>query len=149
MILYLDTSALVKKYFEEKNSAEVISVWKSSLGISTSAVAYAELLAAVYRKASETRANKSLFERVVSTFQEDWSSFIIVEVDNRLNETIHKVIANHGLRGFDAIHLASALAIGSAVTDNFLFVCYDERLAQAARAEGLETLPSSALGRSR
>jgi len=25
MILYLDTSALVKKYFEEKNSSEVIS----------------------------------------------------------------------------------------------------------------------------
>ena len=128
MILYLDTSALVKKYFEEKNSAEVISVWKSSLGISTSAVAYAELLAAVYRKASETQANKSLFESVVSSFQEDWSSFIIVEVDNRLNETIHKVIANHGLRGFDAIHLASALAIGSVVADNFIFACYDEKL---------------------
>ena len=149
MILYLDTSALVKKYFEEKHSSEVISAWKSSLGISTSAVAYAELLAAVYRKASETRANKSLFQSVVSTFQEDWSSFIIVEVDNRLNETIHKVIANHGLRGFDAIHLASALAIGSAVADNFLFACYDEKLRQAARAEGLETLPSSVPGRSR
>ena len=149
MILYLDTSALVKKYFEEKNSSEVISAWKSSLGISTSAVAYAELLAAVYRKASETRANKSLFESVVRTFQEDWSSFIIVELDNRLNKTIHKVIANHGLRGFDAIHLASALAIGSVVADNFLFACYDERLAQAAGAEGLETLPSSAPGRSR
>ena len=39
MILYLDTSALVKKYFEEINSSEVISAWKSSLGISTSAVA--------------------------------------------------------------------------------------------------------------
>ena len=100
MILYLDTSALVKKYFEEKNSSEVISAWKSSLGISTSAVAYAELLAAVYRKASETRANKSLFESVVSTFQEDWSSFIIVEVDNRLNETIHKVIAKPWLARF-------------------------------------------------
>jgi hypothetical protein len=47
------------------------------------------------------------------------------------------------------ILLASALAIGSAVADNFLFACYDERLAQAARAEGLETLPSSAPGRSR
>ena len=149
MILYLDTSALVKKYFEDKNSSEVTSLWKSSLGICTSAVAYAELLAAVYRKASETRANKSLFESVVRTFQEDWSSFIIVEVDNRLNETIHKVIANHGLRGFDAIHLASALAIGSVVSDNFLFSCYDVRLARAARAEGLETLPASTPGRSR
>ena len=47
------------------------------------------------------------------------------------------------------IHIVSALAIGSAVADNFLFACYDEKLRQAARAEGLETLPSSAPGRSR
>jgi len=141
MILYLDTSALVKKYFKEKNSSEVISAWKLSLGIATSAVAYAELLAAVYRKASETRVKKPLIESVVNIFQEDWSSFIIVEVNHRLNETIHKVIGNHGLRGFDAIHLASALTIGSAVADNFVFACYDKRLKYAAQAEGLETLP--------
>ena len=140
MILYLDTSALVKKYFKEKNSSEVISAWKSSLGIATSAVAYAELFAAVYRKATEARRKKTHVESVVSLFQEDWSSFIIVEVDNRLNETIYKVIANHGLRGFDAIHLASALTVGSAVVDNFLFACYDEKLRRAAQAEGLETL---------
>jgi predicted nucleic acid-binding protein len=141
MILYLDTSALVKKYFEEKHSAAVISAWKSSLAIAVSAVAYAELLAAVYRKASEARLNKELVKGVVSGFQEDWSSFIIVEVDNRLNETIHKAIVRHALRGFDAIHLASALAIASAVPDEFLFACYDERLSQAAKAESLKTLP--------
>ena len=52
-----------------------------------------------------------------------------------------KVIANHGLRGFDAIHLASALTIGSAVGDNLLFACYDEKLKYAAQAEGVDTLP--------
>jgi uncharacterized protein len=140
MILYLDTSALVKKYFKEKNTAEVISAWKSSLGIATSAVAYAELLAAVYRKNNETRIKKSVFANVLRLFHEDWSTFIIVEVDNRMNETIHKIIADHGLRGFDAIHLASALTIGSAVADSFVFACYDERLKRAAQAEGLETL---------
>lgn len=142
MILYLDTSALVKKYFQEKNSTEVIAAWKSSWGIATSAVAYAEVLAAVYRKALEVRVRKERVKGVISVFQEDWSSFIIVEVDNRLNETIHKVIARYALRGFDAIHLASALAIGSVVTDRFLFGCYDETLNHAARAEGLQTLSS-------
>ena len=141
MILYLDTSALVKKYFKEKNTAEVISAWKSSLGIATSAVAHAELLAAVYRKARETHVKKSIIANVVRLFHADWSSFIIVEVDNRLNETIRHVIDNHGLRGFDAIHLASAVTIGSAVADKFLFACYDERLRHAAQAENLETLP--------
>ena len=141
MIFYLDTSALVKKYFKEKNTAEVISAWKSSLGIATSVVAYAELLAAVYRKARETHVKKSIIANVVRLFHADWSSFIIVEVDNRLNETIRRVIDNHGLRGFDAIHLASAVTIGSAVADKFLFACYDERLRHAAQAENLETLP--------
>ena len=141
MILYLDTSALVKKYFKEKNTAEVISAWKSSLGIATSAVAHAELLAAVYRKARETHVKKSIIANVVRLFHADWSSFIIVEVDNRLNETIRRVIDNHDLRGFDAIHLASAVTIGSAVADKFLFACYDERLRHAAQAENLETLP--------
>jgi predicted nucleic acid-binding protein len=140
MILYLDTSAIVKKYIKEENSSKVISAWKSSLGIATSAVAYAELLAAVYRKAAETHVKSSVFKSIIRLFQDDWSSFIIVEVDNRLNEMIHKVIAKHGLRGFDAIHLASALTIASAVTDHFLFACYDERLRHAAQAEELETL---------
>jgi hypothetical protein len=57
-------------------------------------------------------------------------------------QMVYKVIARHSLRGFDAIHLASAMAIRSAVTDEFYFGCYDERLNQAARAEGLQTLSS-------
>ena len=139
MILYLDTSALVKKYVDEKHSAEVIAAWKSAWGIATSAVAYAELLAAIYRKASEPRVKKARIERVVRFFQEDWSCLIIVAADQRLNEAVHKVIAGHSLRGFDAIHLALALTIGAAVSDEFLFGCYDDRLNQAARAEGLKT----------
>jgi len=57
------------------------------------------LVAAVYRKAAEVRVKKSLFQKIMAHFRKNWPSFIIVEVDNRLNETIHKVIANHNLRG--------------------------------------------------
>jgi predicted nucleic acid-binding protein len=140
MILYLDTSALVKKYFEEEHSTDVISAWQTSLEIATSAVAYAEMLAAVYRKVLEMRVKKPLLENVLSVFQKDWSSFIIVGVDNSLNETLHKIIVRYGLRGFDAIHLASALTIGSVVADDYVFACYDERLNDAARGEGLKIL---------
>jgi predicted nucleic acid-binding protein len=41
MILYLDTSALVKKYVKEPGSSKVVSAWKKALGIATSAVTYA------------------------------------------------------------------------------------------------------------
>jgi predicted nucleic acid-binding protein len=55
MILYLDTSALVKKYVKEPGSSKVVSAWKKALCIATSAVTYAELLAAFYRKSREER----------------------------------------------------------------------------------------------
>jgi len=60
---------------------------------------------------------------------------------DRAQNSSHKVIANHSLRGFDAIHLALVLTIGSAGVDNFFFACYNKRLRHAAQAEGLETLP--------
>jgi predicted nucleic acid-binding protein len=58
-----------------------------------------------------------------------------------LNETIPKVISNYGLRGFDAIHLSSAITIKTAIMGNFLFACFDERLRRAAQSEGMQTLP--------
>ena len=64
-----------------------------------------------------------------------------MEVDNRLNGTIHKVISNYGLPGFDAIHLSSAITIKTAIMDNFLFACFGERLRRAAQSEGIEALP--------
>lgn len=48
MILYLDTSALLKKYFKEKGSADVILLWKKTTAIVISTVAYAETLASIY-----------------------------------------------------------------------------------------------------
>ncbi len=45
---------------------------------------------------------------------------------------LRPIVKRHGLRGADAVHLASALWQGS--TD---FACYDSRLAEAAAAEGL------------
>lgn len=48
--------------------------------------------------------------------------------------------ARHRLRGFDAIHLASALTVGVGVT----MVCWDRDLATAALAEGLTVLPPPA-----
>ena len=141
MILYLDTSALVKIYVKEPGSTKVVSAWKKAIGIATSAVTYAEMLAAFNRKSREERIDPFVMDNLVAAFLKDWKSLIIVDVNDKLNELLPPLIGRHVLRGFDAIHLASALLLNSAVTDSFLFACYDERLLAAARAEALETLP--------
>lgn len=139
MILYLDTSACVKKYFQEKGSHEVISLWKEAAAIVTSSVAYAETVASFYRKKREGELYDRKFSEILDAFHKDWESFIRVELTSDLNVRILKLIASYPLRGFDAIHLASAQIIYEKVSDEFVFACFDQRLIQAARQEGIKT----------
>jgi len=141
MILYLDTSALVKKYFKEQGSKDVIHLWKKTRAIVTSTVAYAEALAAIHRKKREASdIDHSVFKAIFTALKKDWATFIHVDVTNALNRTIEKLVSAHPLRGFDAIHLASALIVNERINEDFIFACYDKRLIEAAKKEGLETL---------
>jgi predicted nucleic acid-binding protein len=141
MIAYLDTSALIKKYFGEAGSDEVISKWQEATGIVTSSVAYAEAMASIYRKKKETKFGNDRLRKILDAFRRDWNSFIRVEVTDDLNEWIDKIVSRYQLRGFDAIHLSSALIVHDSIPEEFLFVCYDKKLLQAAQTAGLETLP--------
>ena len=142
MILYLDTSALVKRYFKEPHTSELLSLWKEADQIVTSSVAYAETLAALYRKKREVGLRSRVFNKLVTLFHQDWEAFIRVEVNDDLNETIHSIATKHPLRGFDAIHLASAIITSERINDTFLFACFDQRLLTGAQMEGLATFPS-------
>jgi predicted nucleic acid-binding protein len=144
MILYLDTSAFLKKYFRETGSDEIIARWKDATGIVTSSVAYAEALASIHRKKRDLKSNNDIFENIIHLFRRDWHSIIRVEVTDELNDWIDKMDSHYPLRGFDAIHLASALIVHDRLPEKFLFACYDNKLLQAAQSAGLQTLPERA-----
>ena len=141
MILYLDTSALVKRYFKEPFSEAVITRWQEAEEIVTSSVAYAEALAAFYRKKRATGFDDVLMENIVADLQADWSGFIRIQVTDELNQYVDKAIKAYPLRGFDAIHLASAMIMHEKFPVEFLFVCFDQKLTQAAQTEGFQTFP--------
>jgi len=143
MILYLDTSAIVKRYFEEPGSNALLSEWKNATEIVTSSVAYAETLAAFYRKKREAGLEEGVHFKILDDFHLDWESFIRVEVSDELNETLDRMIAKYPLRGFDAIHLSSAVLVKKHLPEKFLFACFDQRLAQAAKEAGFDTFPST------
>jgi predicted nucleic acid-binding protein len=142
MILYLDTSALVKKYFKETGSTDIISLWKKSMAIATSSIAYAETMASFFRKNREVDIDDKTINKTINIFQKDWGSFVRIKVNNELNEKIDRLVALHPLRGFDVIHLASALIVNERVPETFLFACFDKRLLRAAITEGLKTFPA-------
>jgi uncharacterized protein len=141
LILYLDTSALVKRYLKEPYSDEVLTKWIEATEIITSSVAYAETLASFYRKKREAGLKDTLIKKIADSFRTDWNSFIRVEVSDQLNEYIDRIIVKHPLRGFDTIHLASAMIMHERLGRDFVFACFDTRLANAAKTEGIETFP--------
>ena len=141
MILYVDTRALVKRYFQEPYSEEVISRWQEATDIATSSVAYAEAMSSFYRKKRETAFEDALMEQIVHNLRTDWSSFIRIQVNDELNDYIDKAIEAHPLRGFDAIHLASAMIMHERFENRLLFACFDHKLTQAAQTEGIQTFP--------
>lgn len=142
MILYLDTSALVKRYFMESHTDGVLQLWRQAAGIMTSAVAYAEAMAAFRRKERELPLDKGLIHSVIKDFLMDWPGFIRVEVSVDLNFHIDRLLKRYPLRGFDAIHLASGVLVHEHLADNLVFACFDQKLLLAAQQEGLKTFPA-------
>jgi predicted nucleic acid-binding protein len=143
MILYLDTSSLVKLYLEEAYS-EAVHHWAQEAEIlATSRVAYPETLAALSRRWREGDLDEAAFQRVVDTFKAQWLAFAALD----LNEMVAGALAiTHALRGFDAVHLAAALDLRREVVDTpVAFTAFDSRLTQAARAEGFQVLDTEAI----
>jgi len=141
LILYLDTSALVKRYFEEPHSSEVAELWQAADDIATSSVAYAEALASFHRKSREAVLDAGILDAISYNLRSDWPTFIRIQVTDELNTYIDRALTTHPLRGFDAIHLASAMILHEKFLESLLFICFDKRLTQAAQSEGIKTYP--------
>ena len=138
MTVYLDTSALIKRYVREQGSERVLALWRQADHLATARLTYAEAVCAVRRKArSEARARATL-ETALADFDRDWPTLTIVELSSTLEPSIRRLAEHHPLRGADCVHLASCLELARRLDESVVFACWDEALLQAARAEGLE-----------
>lgn len=137
LILYLDTSALVKLYVREKGSAAVVRRLGMADAVSTSMVAWAETRAAFARLLRERPASRKRHRQRVERFTRDWGHYAVVELSAAVAHHAGDLAEQHGLRGFDAIHLASALWLKSTYAGDLSFMAFDARLAAAAAAAGL------------
>jgi predicted nucleic acid-binding protein len=136
MMLYLDTSSLVKLYIEEPFSDEVRRWVQDATTLVSSCVAYPETLSAFARRHRDRDLDDAGFHRVVQGFQRDWEAFAVVQVQESL---AGQMAMKHVIRGFDAVHLAAALVIRDSVP-TLAFTSFDGRLNQAATQEGLTVL---------
>ncbi|MBA7715041.1 Ribonuclease VapC49 [subsurface metagenome] len=141
MIIYTDSSALVKKYSLEQDSTYVINCLEKADAIAISVVGYAEILSALSRKKRDNDLTEKDFKILLRAFEDDWESFILVEVSAALNAMVKQILLDFPLRGFDSIHLASARLLKNITKKEIAFLAYDEKLANAAENLGLNIKP--------
>lgn len=132
MILFCDTSALVKLYVLEAGSAETKRLVEEAAAVAVSRIAWAEAYAAFARRERESRADQAAIDSARVAFARDWPSLVVTEVSQHVVETAGEYAQTFGLRAYDSIQLASAKITldlcGQAVT----FACFDSRLNRAA-----------------
>ena len=144
MMLYLDTSALLKRYVAEAESENVITKMDEARAIATALITRTEVAAALGRARRETRIDAEEARRAEQEFLEDWADFGRVPVTEELAGSAAQLCWTRELRAYDAVQLAAALkcqAIIERLGEDTVFACFDNRLRDAARAEGLETWP--------
>ena len=141
---YLDTSALVKRYAQERGTVWVTALVDPSGGhaLYTVRLTGAEMVAALARKARTGALGSADAARAIQAFRQDWLAWTrVLSVSPTLIERAMDLAERRGLRGYDAVHLAAALAVASARTRSNLspltFVSADVDQRQATAAEGL------------
>ncbi|MGO9606272.1 MAG: type II toxin-antitoxin system VapC family toxin [Candidatus Binataceae bacterium] len=137
---YFDTSALIKRFVEESGSQRVAALLDEEPMLATSKVAYAEVHAGLARKLRARALTPTAYRRVAASFEGDWRAIVRVEVTDALLLIVRDLARRHPLRGFDAIHLASALRLRDQLGEDVRFVAADDRLLIAAAAEDLEAM---------
>jgi len=139
-VIYLDTSALIKRFVKEKGSLLVQSLLQQPEAVATAKIAYAEVFAGLARKLREGNLPKNLHALACRQFEREWPAYLRVELQDNILLLARDLIQRHPLRGFDAVHLASALSLKNALGEEVTFAAADGRLLRAAGAENLATL---------
>jgi predicted nucleic acid-binding protein len=129
--LYLDASALVKRYVEEDGSDAVVEAMNGEDTWAMCRIGFIETIRAVARGGEPEDVERA---------KSDWMiGCDVVELDQGLAEHAAQLALASGLRALDALHLAAALSLS---VEYLTFATWDVRLHRAALERGLRTLPA-------
>jgi uncharacterized protein len=151
-VLYLDSSALSKRYLKETGWQELAHKVQETTSkkqrVLTSVVTYAELHAALGRKLRDGSMLPAEHHWATTYFEADWRTYLsLIEVSQAVLSFIPDLVKRHPMKGSDATHLASAIWAADSLQrrgsrslgrSSLLFATSDRQLVAAAKTERLE-----------
>jgi hypothetical protein len=136
---YFDASALAKRYVREIGSQSVRRLLAAGVA-ATSRLSEVEVASAIARRAREGVLSAEQRDQLLAALSDDVPALAMVELVPEVAAEARSLLLKHALRAGDSIQLASGLYLQRQSARPIRFVVYDERLATAARAEGLRVV---------
>ena len=134
MIAYFDTSALVPLVITEPASATCGRLWNEATRVVSTRLIHPEVRAALAQAERMHRLTAAEAAQAVDDLDAIALQISYLEITAELAASAGDLAQTHGLRGYDAVHLASAALVDD---DELVLVTGDRDLGQAARAIGL------------
>jgi predicted nucleic acid-binding protein len=141
MILYLDASALVKRYVAEPGSRQVAEAIAAAEVVGTSLISRAETAAALAKAVRVGTLTRQEGSSALQVFRSEWPSLVRVQATEVLVARADELAWELGLRGYDAVHLASALVWQEGMGERVTVATFDRELWEAAKARGMVAFP--------
>jgi hypothetical protein len=102
-----------------------------------------EIASALARREREGAITLAERDRAIKKLNADLAAYILVELTPELSADAQALLLRHALRSSDAVQLASSLYLQRKIGERVLFAAFDDRLNNAARAEGLTLIELS------
>ncbi len=143
MIVYLDTSALIKLFVDEPQTGIVADTLDKAQSVFTHLITYAEARAALARALRMKRVTPEGLESRKTALEHHWSDLEVIMPDIPLVKRAGDMAEIYALRGYDSIHLAAAELLTKQTSMRLTFACFDNNLNTAADILGMTTLAQS------
>jgi uncharacterized protein len=134
VIAYFDTSAIVPLVVDEATTEMCNRLWTESTRVVSVRLIYPEARAALARAQRMGRLTRSQLNAAVVELDSMIDEVDMIELSPDIASSAGQLAQQHGLRGYDAVHLAAALAVSD---DDLVLVTGDLEVAAAAKATGI------------
>lgn len=137
MNLFFDSSALLKRYINEKGSGATKNLFDNANLIFVSATTHIEC-ASAYQRLLHTRfINKKEYQDLNNELSLDFQYFEAIHFDDDIKHIAIQVLEKHNLKALDTIQLASLIYVGEEIDS---FVVCDSKLKKCAKEEGFKVI---------
>ena len=133
MILYLDASALVKRYIQERGSENVNAWIDEAEMVTTGLISRVEVAAAIARAGRNQLISFEEAFAALRQFRAEWENYQRLPISENTVARGDTLAYEYHLRGYDATHLACALIWQETIGLPVTLATFDRQLIEAAK----------------